>query len=135
MDILRGKGLELETNFLSKGEEEVLVTRLGEEEWSNDLKRRTIQYGHKYNYVTKKTEKAQKDIPEWMRKYTGNFDQMIVNSYEKGQGITKHTDHKSYFKNRIEIISLMSPCHMMFSKGKETHKILLPPRSRLVLKD
>ena len=59
-----------------------------------------------------------------------------MNNYEKGQGISKHTDHRSYFKNEIAVVSLLSDCEVQFSKkGHPSLKLLVPRRSRLTMKD
>lgn len=45
-----------------------------------------------------------------------NFDQMIVNAYEPGEGISSHVDlHK--FEDGIAIVSLGSPATMSFTKA------------------
>lgn len=68
--------------------------------WSNELKRQTMQFGYRYDYQSRKVEKTDREIPYWLADVVGNkFDQLIVNKYEKGQGISKHTDHKTYFNN------------------------------------
>lgn len=75
-------------------------------------------------------------IPTWLRSgVPEEFDQLIVNSYEKGEGITKHTDHKTNFRNEIWSVSLLSDCEMTFRKGKQVLNVVVPRRSRLVMRD
>lgn len=131
-------GLSVEPNFISPEQEKAILLRLEKEPWSDDLKRKTIQYGYRYNYETKKLEQLERQLPEWLIVLPGlqHFDQLIVNNYEKGQGISKHTDHRSYFKNEIAVVSLLSDCEIEFArKGHPSMKLLVPRRSKLTMKD
>ncbi|WP_228438789.1 alpha-ketoglutarate-dependent dioxygenase AlkB [Chryseobacterium pennae] len=62
-----------------------------------------------------------------------SFDQVIINEYEPGQGISNHIDCVSCFEDIIISVSLLSSCVMQFSKDREQQEILLQPRSLLLL--
>jgi alkylated DNA repair dioxygenase AlkB len=62
-------------------------------------------------------------------------DQVIINEYLPGQGISPHTDCIPCFGKTIASLSLGSPCVMDFCKGIEKHSLMLERRSLLVLLD
>jgi alkylated DNA repair dioxygenase AlkB len=64
------------------------------------------------------------------------FDQMLVNEYEPGQGIAMHRDYEP-FDRTVVSLSLLSPCVMDFRHAEkgERHSLLLEPRSLLVFSD
>jgi alkylated DNA repair dioxygenase AlkB len=76
------------------------------------------------------------------RLYDGNIiselpDQVIVNEYQPGQGISSHIDCVPCFTDTIISLSLGSACVMNFTGVPTGEKIpvLLEPRSIVVLKD
>lgn len=62
-------------------------------------------------------------------------DQIIINEYQSGQGISTHIDCVPCFSNTIASLSLGSPCVMDFAHSETGKKssLLLEPRSLLVL--
>ena len=52
------KGLFKTLNFLTEAEEDALLTAIDRCRWSNDLQRRTQQYGYKFCYVQNSLEDA-----------------------------------------------------------------------------
>ena len=87
-------------------------------------------------------------LPEWLqtlgqRLYKDGHmpaepDQVIINEYEPGQGISSHIDCKPCFTDTIVSLSLGSGCVMDFTnKLDKTNKIpaWLAPRSIIVLRD
>ncbi|KAI4304527.1 hypothetical protein MLD38_040023 [Melastoma candidum] len=54
------------------------------------------------------------------------FDQLIVNSYQPGEGICAHVDLLR-FEDGIAIVSLESPCVMHFSRAAQKHEGLDMP--------
>lgn len=64
----------------------------------------------------------------------GYPDQIIVNEYLPGQGISEHIDCTPCFGGTICSLSLGSSCLMDFTKGALKQSILLEPRSLLILK-
>ena len=65
------------------------------------------------------------------------FDQLIVNEYEPGQGISRHIDCQPCFTNSIVSISLLSPCMMDFLSVdyQELEQQWLEVGSLLMIKD
>ena len=158
------KGLELIENFISIAQQSLLVSFFDSLEWhgkgnepNSELKRRTLQFGHLFLY---KTRKLVSKIPipnelKWLLEMVKfnlgiEFDHLVVNEYECGQGIMPHVD-ANLFGPVICVLSLLSPCLMTFnssiisndetlkaatidSKAKE-FKLKLNPTSILVMAD
>jgi alkylated DNA repair dioxygenase AlkB len=115
--------------------------------WSSELKRRTQHYGYKYDYTKKQIDETMfiGKIPWWLKKYTlslvheGLFekepDQVIINEYNPGQGISRHIDCVPCFGNVIASLSLGSTCAMEFEHIKSSKKgsTILEPGSLLIL--
>ena len=141
-------GLEYIENFLTPAEQQILLSQIDAQPWIMDLKRRVQHYGYRYNYKSRSVNQAVYlgELPEWAMaiankiydlKYSDiKFDQVIVNEYEPGQGISAHIDCESCFGDTIISVSLGSACFMNFSskKGEEKKSLLLSPGSLLVLK-
>lgn len=95
-------------------------------------------YGYRYDYTSKSLSSNVQPIPDWLKPLMGkldsNFDQVIINKYEPGQGISAHTDHTSLFGDTVVSISLCSATTMTFTKpGKLYIDLRLNPRSALWL--
>ena len=133
--------------FISEGEESSLIQIIDQQPWLTDLKRRTQHYGYKYDYTRKTIDSSLYlgPLPTWLDPYldrlvernifTERPDQVIVNEYKVGQGISRHCDCVTCFKDTIASLSLASTCAMEFeriSDGK-TGSMLLGPRDLLVL--
>jgi len=119
----RIKGLQLIENFISKQEGFQLIEFIKSQTWAVTLSRRTQQYGYRYSYTsTNETPEQTTRIPsqfEFLIKRLveqGIFkiapDQIIVNEYTPGQGISKHIDHTKHFGDTIASLSLASTCVM-----------------------
>lgn len=105
------------------------------------LRRRVQHYGFRYAYDKPRLDVAE-PIPPWAInlceacKAVGLLcspepNQVIVNEYVPGQGITPHVDHEKLFGPYVMAVSLGSGCVMDFT-CKETgkaHHVFLPPRS------
>lgn len=72
------------------------------------------------------------DVPAWLQ-ILDEFDQVIVNEYLCGQGITPHTDCIPCFGDTICSLSLLEHCEMILERGNIKHSIILEPRSLLML--
>jgi alkylated DNA repair dioxygenase AlkB len=126
------------------------------------LKRKTRQYGYEYDYKAreshkdkeyKKLQKLMYDTPielsciaDVLYKYKlirQKPNQIIINKYEPGQGISAHRDHIGYFTGDIATLSLGSAYIMTFCPHRENTKVdpnifydvLLPVGSLAVMKD
>lgn len=145
-------GLTYIPDYITEEEEENLLKIIDEQEWSSDIKRRTQQYGFKFNYTVRKLDPSMYvgPIPEWLTNYTSRMlkehifpsfpaqpSQIIINEYLPGQGISRHTDSPTCFENTIASLSLGSTCSMDLEQYKTGKKgsIMLGRRSLLVFKD
>jgi alkylated DNA repair dioxygenase AlkB len=138
-------GLVYQDDFLSIEEEKLIISEIDNAVWDTNLKRRVQHYGYMYDYKKKNINQDLKigELPGWLllleRKVITNFNleqsfnQVIINEYEPGQGISNHIDCIPCFEDVIISISLLSSCIMQFSKDAEKQEILLQPRSILLL--
>ncbi|KAL3142945.1 hypothetical protein ABBQ38_003230 [Trebouxia sp. C0009 RCD-2024] len=60
-------------------------------------------------------------------------DQCTVNEYPAGVGLAPHIDTHSAFSGTIASLSLAGPAVIEFRRTGESHALLLPPRSLLVM--
>jgi alkylated DNA repair dioxygenase AlkB len=152
---MKPNGLELKENFISEQEEENLISYLDSNQWNGkgiepngELKRRTLQFGALFRYKTRKVESEISPLPvefDYLLQRLNSVglyqsercNHLVVNEYQKGQGIMPHIDSKSLFGNTICSLSLLSDCTMEFenSTTKETFSILLPRQSLLILQN
>ena len=125
-------GLSYIQNIITEEEEQYLLDSINQQPWDDTLKRKTQQYGFKYNYETRTIVRTI-DIPQWLSGIRDEVfpeaNQVIVNHYLPGQGISAHTDDKK-FGDKIVIISLKSGCYMEFGDGSRQY---LHPRSCLTM--
>jgi alkylated DNA repair dioxygenase AlkB len=140
-------GLIYIADFISEKDQKDLLESIDSQEWLADLKRRTQHYGYKYDYTKKAIDASMKigSIPAWIWPYSMRLidkkyfskepDQVIINEYLPGQGISRHTDCVPCFGDTVASLSLGSACVMEFEQwnGIEKLKLLLEPRSLLVL--
>lgn len=145
-------GLMFIPNFITSEEEIFLMQKVDEGEWNDALKRRTQHYGRKradslagfaYDYTQRAVSRSNPNappLPEWweiLRERLRQFDerppeQLIVNEYFPGQGISKHKDAGS-FGEPVVSISLGSTCIMTFRNGAEVRHVFLPRCSAVAL--
>jgi alkylated DNA repair dioxygenase AlkB len=139
------KGLQLVCDFITPDEEISLLAAIDSKEWSNDLKRRVQHYGYKYDYTRKTLGPSLGPLPSEMnfvlervceqKLFDIRPNQIIVNEYIDGQGISKHTDRVDLFGAQIASLSMGCECVMVFRRGSEKFEIVLPPRSLLLIQD
>ena len=137
------KGLSYFPAYITKSEEKEFLDFINRQEWSSDLKRRTQHYGYKYPYDTKDKLVQTTPIPKELlpfvdrlnKQFGKTFDQLIVNEYLPGQGISGHIDHPKLFKDTVISLSLGSPCIMNFEMGDDKVEKVLDERSLVVLQD
>jgi alkylated DNA repair dioxygenase AlkB len=137
-------GLFMIEDFIDEDTGRKIVDFINNKEWSNVLQRRVQHYGFIYNYRARFLTPAER-IPDIFKNISdellslgiikNNPDQVIVNEYKSGQGIGKHIDHTSLFGDEIISLSLISAATMVFSKGRESVDVDLPPRSVVIMKD
>src|SRR5262245_56475881 len=140
-DVPHIPGLRYLPEYVTEADERDLVEAIDGSTWNTEWKRRRQPYGGGYG---KSGESP--PIPDWGRRladrlYTDGvtdtpFDQMLVNEYLPGQGISPHRDYAPYGRTVVSL-SLLSPCVMDFRHVPMGRKeqLLLEPRSLLVLCD
>jgi alkylated DNA repair dioxygenase AlkB len=140
-------GLSCIAGYISSDQEQLLLSNIDACRWLSDLKRRVQHYGYKYDYKSRAIDaKAYLGpMPPWAQDLClrlaadGIFpdapDQMIVNEYLPGQGISAHVDCVPCFGDPVASLSLGSSCTMEFSNPKTGGKqeALLEPQSLVVL--
>jgi alkylated DNA repair dioxygenase AlkB len=144
------KGLYYIPDFITETEQKELWNAINNEKWLDDLKRRVQHYGYKYDYKKRSLDHSMYlgSIPQWTnfvaeriveKGFMKNLpDQVIVNEYLPGQGISDHIDCEPCFEDTIISLSLGSPCIMNFKNKddkRDKHDILLEPRSLVVITD
>ncbi|KAJ9451324.1 hypothetical protein DIPPA_31938 [Diplonema papillatum] len=152
-------GLHMIPDFLSVAEERQLLEFFGTgSQWdTEDLKRRTAQYGYVFDYNTGHTLsaippsdrkarfpplfwdgvlsklKTAPGVPEDLR-HLRDPDQCIVNQYVPGQGIGAHVDRVNLFDHSIVVVSLGSDAVMDFTKRTEhLRRVAIPRRSCYIM--
>ena len=121
-------GLVLMNDFITMEQEKELLEFIDSPEntWNDMLKRRTMHFGYEYNYNKKGSLTNAKEIPEQFKWLVDSiFDrigdknqpinQIIINEYLPGQGISSHIDANS-FGDIIVSVSLGTDAIMEFSK-------------------
>ena len=126
-------------DLITADEEQALIEAIDQQPWLSDLKRRVQHYGYKYDYKAKSvTDDAYLGpLPEWIEDIASRLsfkpDQVIVNEYLPGQGISAHVDCVPCFGDTIASLSLGSGATMQFANGQEKHELYLEPRSLVIL--
>ncbi len=142
-------GLDYKEDYIDKREHDRLMELIDEQPWLNDLKRRVQHYGFKYDYKARRVARDMRigKLPEWLEELAEKLwkdrhmpeiaDQVIVNEYEQGQGISRHIDCEPCFQDTIVSLSLGWGCFMDFTNEDKTEKVSvwLAPRSIVVLSE
>jgi alkylated DNA repair dioxygenase AlkB len=139
-------GLEYIPDFLDISEQAAYLKAIDNEEWLADLKRRVQHYGYSYPYKTRRIDRSMYlgDLPDWAKQLADRLfneritpfvaDQVIINEYLPGQGISAHIDSPLSFGDPIVSISLESNCVMNFQAiDRSECQLLLAPGSLLKL--
>ncbi len=142
-------GLSYIPDYIDVSRAEELLQIIDNQLWMHDLKRRVQHYGYRYDYKARTVtpESYLGPLPEWLLLHCDRLcadglfpqtpDQVIINEYEPGQGISSHIDCVPCFTDTIVSLSLGATCVMdfMHSNTAEKQSHLLEPRSLLVLTD
>jgi alkylated DNA repair dioxygenase AlkB len=143
----RMPGLVVVPDFVTKEQETALLQTIDDQPWRNDLKRRVQHYGYRYDYRARTVTRDSYlgPLPLWgeniaqrlkTEKYMSQVpDQLIVNEYLPGQGISAHVDCVPCFGPVITSLSLGAACVMTFRHPKQQQQldVILPQRSLAVL--
>jgi alkylated DNA repair dioxygenase AlkB len=142
-------GLSYLPAFTSPAEEQQLVEAIDAQSWSLELKRRVQHHGYRYDYKSRRVERSMflgplpafaSDLLPRLQAVAafGQFpDQLIVNEYLPGQGISAHVDCEPCFNSRIASVSLGSSCEIEFQHriSDQVFKLTLAAGSLLVIAD
>ncbi|KAI3468493.1 hypothetical protein Pfo_025156 [Paulownia fortunei] len=167
-------GLYLVHDFVTAKEEQELLAAVDNRPWQHLAKRRVQHYGYVFCYDIRNVNTNQYlgELPSFMSPILEriksfqtldhaadiSLDQLTVNEYPPGVGLSPHIDTHSAFEGLIFSLSLAGPCIMEFRKyttgvwqekptsssdieeqisGKNSNfirkAIYLPPRSMLLL--
>jgi len=136
-------GLSLIEDFITNKEGDELIKIINTQEWNKKIKRWTQHYGFEYDYKNRSIQKKTLPIPNWLNpiilKITQKGiikeipNQIIINRYLPGEGISPHIDLPHVFKNKIYSISLGSACIMNFSRKDK--KIDIKVNQQLIMKN
>ncbi|HWY85378.1 MAG TPA: alpha-ketoglutarate-dependent dioxygenase AlkB [Gemmataceae bacterium] len=141
------EGMTYVSDFLSLSEQQAVLQDVDLQPWRNDLKRRVQHYGYRYDYKARRVDHSMYlgTLPPFAIQVAGKLierslftqfpDQLIVNEYLPGQGITAHIDCEPCFGKTIAMVSLGWTYEMDFinSQTRDAHAILLAPGSVLVI--
>lgn len=140
-------GLALFAKYVEVGEQERLLAIIDAGPWRDDLRRRVQHYGYLYNYRSRSItpQSYLGPLPDWAAKLAERLlmdtpvastpDQLIVNEYLPGQGISPHVDCVPCFGDVVLSVSLGSTCVMAFDepKSKQSIQVLVEPGSLMVM--
>ncbi|OGJ55840.1 hypothetical protein A3D88_01800 [Candidatus Peribacteria bacterium RIFCSPHIGHO2_02_FULL_52_16] len=141
-------GLRYLPQYISQHYHDELLNVIDGQPWETGLTRRVQQYGWRYDYdnYTINPSDYLGPLPSWGKEiaerlvkekhFTEEPDQLIVNEYIPGQGISGHRD-KRCFGETVASLSLGSQCMMDFYRGSVQRSpetaLLLEPNSMLIL--
>jgi alkylated DNA repair dioxygenase AlkB len=140
-------GLKYVAGFVGDQSESALLAAVDTESWLTDLKRRVQHYGYRYDYKSRRVDSSMYlgPLPAWARPLADRLvvdghmdappDQLIVNEYEPGQGITAHVDCVPCFGPVVCSVTLGSQCIMELSavESDAVESLLLERGSLVVL--
>ena len=145
------EGLTLVVGFVTEDEASALLEVIdADESWDKMARRRVKHYGRKFSYVkrTVDLDSDASDIPQAIRDVVldrvasrdgelgvlENFDQVTVNEYQPGVGLSPHVDTHSAFGDTIISLSLHCGTVMVFRRGgRRPRAVYLPARSLLIM--
>lgn len=105
-------GLTYLENYIPEDEAERLVQEIDAAPWRTDLKRRVQHYGYRYDYKARQARREDYlgPLPDLFLHLAERLtseghsqavpDQVIVNEYQPGQGISAHIDCQPCFGKR-----------------------------------
>lgn len=148
-DYLGVPGLAYLPGLLTLKEQATLVAEVDARPWLDDLQRRVQHYGYRYDYKARAVRPSMYvgPLPEFTVNVAKRLveeglldelpDQLIVNEYQPGQGISAHVDCVPCFKNAIVTVSLGSACEMDFISIEtgEVRSVILEAGSALGMRD
>jgi alkylated DNA repair dioxygenase AlkB len=146
-DIAGVPGLSYLPDYVDAAAAERLLAEIDRQPWLTDLQRRVQHYGYRYDYKARRADASLYlgPLPEWAAELARRLhaegwfaclpDQLTVNEYQPGQGISKHVDCVPCFDAAVASLSLGSGCvlEMADARSKAKVPLYLEPRSLVVL--
>lgn len=138
-------GLRYLQNSITPEYHDQLITLIDQQPWLTDLRRRVQHYGYRYDYKSRSVDASQflGPLPDWAMPFLRQLqsdgllehfpDQLIVNEYEPGQGISPHIDCRPCFGEMILSLTLGSACLMEFTRNEEKIALFVQPRSLVIM--
>lgn len=140
-------GARVAYNFVSEHEAERLLAVVDASDWRADLKRRVQHYGWRYDYRERRVTNDMRlgPLPDWLTtaveavgelmEFDRRPDQVIVNEYLPGQGISAHVDCEPCFGPAVASLSLGGRTEMVFRHrmSGERRSLMLEPLMLLIL--
>ena len=134
-------------DFVSEQAVGRLLAAIDASDWRADLKRRVQHYGWRYDYRERRVREEMRlgPLPDWLLpaaeavgdlpEFDRRPDQVIVNEYLPGQGISAHVDCEPCFGPAIASLSLGGEVEMVFKKRSngERRSVILEPANLLIL--
>ena len=143
------EGMSYISNWITNEEHDVLLKEIDNCKWETTLQRRVQQYGYRSDYrKAKNMIMSHKDnyigeLPNFLQEIAirlhneGIFedipDEVLINEYEPGQGISFHVDCVPCFGDVVCSLSLGSQCIMDLKKDTDTIYKHLEKNSILIL--
>ncbi|CAN6487033.1 unnamed protein product [Victoria cruziana] len=128
-------GIYLWHEFVSEGVEKELLAAVADRPWKRLAKRKVQHYGYEFLYETRNVDakKYLGELPSFVAPVLDKIssiscprevdritiDQLTVNEYPAGVGLSPHIDTHSAFDDFIFSLSLGGPCIMEFRKYSE----------------
>jgi alkylated DNA repair dioxygenase AlkB len=140
-------GLIYSPELLSRDEQVAILSEVDGLPWSTQLKRRVQHYGYQYDYKARRVDPSMYlgSLPPFAIRVAEQLrarglvselpDQLIVNEYLPGQGITAHVDCEPCFGEHIAMVSLGWAYEMDFVhvNSREVRSLMLAPGSVVVI--
>lgn len=140
-------GARLIRDFVSEQAGDRLLAAIDTSTWRADLKRRVQHYGWRYDYRERRVTNDMRlgPLPEWLLpaaeavgdlpEFDRRPDQVIVNEYRPGQGISAHVDCEPCFGPAVASLSLGGRTEMVFRNRRsgERRPLMLAPLNLLIL--
>nr|AKM76728.1 RNA-binding (RRM/RBD/RNP motifs) family protein [Geranium maderense] len=128
-------GLYLLPDFITPHEEQELLAAVDARPWISLAKRRVQHYGYQFCYQTRNvnTKQHMGELPSFVSLVLErissfpnltdaadvSLDQLTVNEYPPGVGLSPHIDTHSAFEGLIFSLSLAGPCIMEFRRYEQ----------------
>ncbi|XP_058086626.1 alkylated DNA repair protein ALKBH8 homolog isoform X2 [Magnolia sinica] len=138
-------GIHLVHDFITADEEQALLAAVDERPWKRLAKRRVQHYGYEFLYETRNVDAKQflGELPLFVSPILEKIslfsnpesvesnivDQLTVNEYPFGVGLSPHIDTHSAFEGSIFSLSLAGPCIMELRKYPQGTWLPLPSTS------